>query len=185
MSVPISTSEMVNRCTSIAMRLPLVVAALALLGLAAATSAQAQRIGQELQVGSWTILNPGTEQGEFTVCLAVTRTDGGGGLGIMSDGSGAALYVNRPRQNLTPGTRYDVAYSYDGGRWTRASGRADTEVALSIIIPGPIDAALRDFADMDDIEVQLPNNITVTSSLAGSGAAITALRRCVQNSRPR
>ena len=111
--------------------------------------------------------------------------DDGGMLGMMSDGSFASLFVTQPRQRLTSGTSYDVAFSYEGGRWTRASGEAGADGSMSIIIPGPVDTTLRTFADMNDIELQLPNNVTVDRSLSGSGAAIAALRRCVQNSKPR
>ena len=168
---------------STAVRLRGAVTALALLGLA--TGAQAQRLNQSIEVGQWTILHVGNAQGESAGCLATTTYNDGGMLGMMSDGSFAALFVGQPRQQLTPNTSYDVAFSYEGGRWTRVSGEAGSNGSISIIIPGPVEPTLRNFADMNDIEIQLPNNVTVERSLSGSGAAIAALRRCVQGSRPR
>ena len=185
MNIIIRFGKIAGSCATAVVRLRGVVAALALLGLATATGAHAQRLNQQIEVGAWTILNLPNPQGESAGCLAMTTFNDRGVLGIMSDGSFAALYVSQPRQGLTPGTSYDVAFSYDGGRWIRATGEAGSDGIMSIIIPGSVDATLRTFADMDDIEIQMPNNTAVSRSLSGSGAAVAALRRCVQNARPR
>ena len=149
--------------------------------LALATGAQAQRPGQSIEVGRWNIAHLTNARGESVGCFASTSYDGGGVFGMMSDGSFTALLVAEPRLRLAPNSQHDVAFSYEGGRWTRASGEASADGSLTIAIPGPVDATLSTFADMDDMEVQLPNNITRALSLSGSGAAITAMRRCMQN----
>ena len=185
MSVSVLVERLGTCCASTAVRLRGVVAVLALLGLVTATGAQAQRVNQSIEVGPWTIFNAANPQGESSGCIAMTTYDDGGMLGMMSDGTFASLFISQPRQRLISGTSYDVAFSYEGGRWTRASGEAGADGSMSIIIPGSVDTTLRTFADMNDIELQLPNNVTVDRSLSGSGAAIAALRRCVQNSKPR
>lgn len=155
-----------------------VVAALILSGLA--TSADAQRPNQEIQVGRWTISNVGQLRGG-SVCTASTVFNDGGTIGIMSEGSIAEIFVGQSGLRTTNGTKYDVAYSFDGGRWIRASAEGGQGNILMIPMAGALEAALRDFADMDELDLQLPNNVTVNRSLSGSGAAITALRRCIRN----
>ena len=151
--------------------------ALILSGLA--TTAEAQRPNQEIQVGRWTISNVGQMPGG-SVCTASTTFNDGGAIGIMSEGSIAEIFVGQSGLRTTNGTKYDVAYSFDGGRWIRATGEGGQGNILMIPMAGALEAALRDFADMDELDLQLPNNLTVSRSLSGSAAAVTALRRCIR-----
>ena len=152
----------------------------ALILSALATTAEAQRLNQEIQVGRWTISNVAQLPAGF-VCTASTLFNDGGTIGIMSDGSIAEIFVGQSGLRTTNGTKYDVAYSFDGGRWTRAQGEGGQGNILMIPMAGALEAALRDFADMDELDLQLPNNVTVSRSLSGSGAAVAALRRCIRS----
>ena len=178
MRVSILLKNVQIRSVLIAGRFRCVMAALILSGLAG--GAEAQRPDQDLQVGRWTISNLG-RQASGSACMATTAFNDGGVIGVMSEGSFAELVIGQSGLRTTHGTRYDVAYSFDGGRWIRASGEGGRNNMMTIPMSGSVDASLRDFADMDEIDLQLPNNITVNRSLSGSGAAITALRRCIRN----
>ena len=160
-------------------RVRCVMAALLLSVLAG--GADAQRPNERVQVGRWIVANIGGLGGNSDFCLATTTFNDNGVIGILTEGSFAALYIAHPGVRTTPNTRYDVAYSFDGGRWTRASGEGGRDDIMTIRMSGSVENALRDFADMDEVDVQLPNNVTASRSLSGSGAAIAALRRCLRN----
>ena len=170
---------MIGGRAAAARRLRCGVAALAILGFAA--GAHAQRLNEELDVGPWVIGNPANANGRFSKCIAYTTLDSGDGVvGLVSDGTIVGLLLVRPGATANLGARFNASYRFDGGAWTRTTGGVDAPDALSLNVPGPSASTLSAFAGVSQVEIQMPNNVTISSSLREVGPGIAALRRCVQ-----
>ncbi len=153
------------------------VAPLAAVLLLAAGAAQAQAVGETIDVKRWKVHLAGNDDGSYT-CAAMWRFDDDSAVGFAADsGQHTFPVVSEPEAGLTKDKEYPARFHVDHGKPKTVTGIATSSVMLVLPIANPdVDFAAMGAGKAVTVEFR---GATYEEPLQGSHEAIRALGRCI------
>lgn len=153
------------------------IALLAAILLLVAGAAQAQAVGETIDVKGWKVHLEGNDDGTYT-CAAMWQFDDKSAVGFAADsGQHTFLIVSEPDAGLTKDREYPAKFHVDHGKPKAVTGIATSAVMLVLPIANPdVDFAAMGAGKAVTVEF---GGETYEEPLQGSHEAIRALARCI------
>ncbi len=142
-----------------------------------ATPALAQKAGQEIDVGGWTISDTREADGSFASCVASFTWDDKSTFAVIkAKDKSTGIIVSEPTAGLTKEKVYPVSLQVDSGKAVLGMGVAVTEQALIVPLEQP-DPMLAQLAAGNMLTIAVAGK-EHEEPLQGSANAIKALSAC-------